>query len=529
MKIVTMKKHIKLAIYDERAKMCFLSTAVTGILCYLYFIVNNLNNHDNIATTPEYSASGVRSGRWLLNVFGDISWKIWGDYNIPLFTGGLAVVFLAFCSLFLVHIFNINNRCMCCLISAITVAFPPVASAMIYSFTVHYYMLAILFGILGVYVLQKIDNMPKLYQRSFVILLASVLYACSLGIYQAYFPFIAALLVLRLIQICLDDEINWKTIFFRAIYYFSSLILGYLVYRLILKISLLLYHTELGEYKGINNMGKIDLHQLPSLLRDTYNSYIKLCKTDYCSINSTRVLKISILLICLIAFVSLIFIWKNRDIFKVIEMCVLVSLLPLASHAIIIMAPSQNPNTLVAYGTISIFYLPIVIFEKLNYNNKDIVKKLSWGAIMCIITFSVLNYAWLSNGNYRALYYANRKVENYYTTMWSRITSTTGYNENMSVLFIGHNIDDMSFYENWQSTPFQYTGNLSALLQLNEYEYSRGRFIENYLGHAISEITVEQYEQYKNVIKQMDTYPNDLSIKIVDNYVFVKLEEMILE
>ena len=96
-----------------------------------------------------------------------------------------------------------------------------------------------------------------------------------------------------------------------------------------------------------------------------------------------------------------------------------------------------------------------------------------------------------------------------------------GYNENMSVIFVGKTITDAAYSENWTGMQY-YGGNYVSKEQINLY--SRNKFILNYLGRDYLDITEEQYEQYKAEIDQMDKYPNDKSIKVIDGNVFVKLE-----
>ncbi len=138
-----------------------------------------------------------------------------------------------------------------------------------------------------------------------------------------------------------------------------------------------------------------------------------------------------------------------------------------------------------------------------------------------VFILAILNYIWFSNVNYNALYYANKKTENYFERLYCRIESAEGYNENMPVIFVGKNITDAAYEENWTGVPY-YGSNFISKEQINMY--SRNKFILNYLGKTYSEITEEQYSQYKSEIDQMDKYPNDKSVKVIDGNVFVKLE-----
>lgn len=501
-------------------KYTFLSSCLTGFICYLYFMANNLDNCDNIACKPSGFGAGLISGRWLLSIIGNIFEKVW-YYNSSYFNCILAIIMLGTINILLVYIFKISDKYICILLSSITVVFPAIADTIFFTFTIQYYMIAIILGLIGICFIQRVPVSQNPFLKAGLTILSGGLYACSLGIYQAYFPFIAAVLVLCLAGKCLDNVEDWKKIFKSALYYLFSLVLGYIIYRVILKICLKVFNRELLDYKGINNMGIIELKQIPTLLYKTYSSYILLFKEDFVSISGNLLAKIIILLIYLYIFISLFFIWKKCSKLKFIELCVFIAILPLASNAIIIMVPESDVRTMMSLGTVSVFYLPLIFFEKTDYGNLYIKNNKIIKIFASVLVLAILNYTWLSNVNYSAMYYSNKKLENYLERLYCRIESVEGYNEDMPVIFIGKNITDAAFIENWTDMSY-YGGNFIAKVQMNLY--SRDKFILNYLGRDYLDITEEQYGQYKDEIDQMDKYPNDKSIKVIDGSVFVKLE-----
>ena len=97
------------------------------------------------------------------------------------------------------------------------------------------------------------------------------------------------------------------------------------------------------------------------------------------------------------------------------------------------------------------------------------------------------------------------------------------YNKDMKIYFVGRVIADDTFKSRWADVEFRYGGNSS---DLNTYSYSRFQTIYNYLGYVYEDIDKENeiYIQNKDEIEKMDKYPNDNSIKIIDNKIFVRLE-----
>ena len=139
-----------------------------------------------------------------------------------------------------------------------------------------------------------------------------------------------------------------------------------------------------------------------------------------------------------------------------------------------------------------------------------------------MLVLSAVNYAWQSNGNYQSVYYSNRKAENYFTTLSTRVKSLGGYRVDMDVVFIGDSFSDESYSDNWLETPFLYRGRTGAVAQLNQY--SRAQFVANYLGYSFRAVTEEEAALYAEEIGAMACYPDSGSLLIVDDLVLVRLE-----
>lgn len=522
---------VKNFIKSKNTIYCFISSLFFGLLSYLYFFTNNLNNYDNITSTPGGYGAGTISGRWFLSKFGNFIEKIWGNYNIPIFNGMIAILILAVTSCIIIKIFKIKNKWLCALIGGITVAFPPIASAMFFSYTVGYYALAILFVVFG-------SLLVKEY-KIFGFIIGSLLFSFSLGIYQAYYPLCASIFVLILIKMCIDSKTTWKEIILTGFKFLFSLAAGYVLYRIFLKYILYIDNIELGSYQGINEMGKIDINLIPQQIKEIFKSILRITFMDYKSISATKTIQFSFVGLYIINFISLILLIKNnilnnKSILKSILLLLFILLLPIAINFIVVMAPDGYVYTLMQMAFVCIFYLTIILVENLDNDNtlkvKNIVpNKFKLSKVLTIFTTSIvlistLNYTWQTNGNYRLLYYSNRQLENYYQTLLTRVKSTQGYKQDMNIYFAGSDINDKTFNNSiWENTPFKYGGNNAPL---NIYFKSRYATVQNYFGYSFTQIEKdsEEYKKYQKYIEQMDKYPNDGSIKIINNKIFVRFE-----
>ena len=89
------------ALRDRRTQLSAAAFVLTALACYLYVLVGNINNYDNIVCTPEGYGTGLRSGRWMLTLLGDTVGHAMGNFNLPLFNGLLGLAFLGLACQFL--------------------------------------------------------------------------------------------------------------------------------------------------------------------------------------------------------------------------------------------------------------------------------------------------------------------------------------------------------------------------------------------------------------------------------------------
>lgn len=151
--------------------------------------------------------------------------------------------------------------------------------------------------------------------------------------YQAYFPLAAALLVLRLLQQCLDSETPWKTVALRALRFVGVLAAAMVVYFLLLHLCLRLYHETLTAYRGINNMGKLNFAELPQMLVRCVRCFYLLPKTGYAFLTNSRLIRWAMWASLLLSAVSLALAWRDRDWKKIVTVVLLLAALPLRQTA----------------------------------------------------------------------------------------------------------------------------------------------------------------------------------------------------
>lgn len=507
---------------DKKYIVTFISTIVIGLFAHAFIALNVIHNHDTINSTPNGVGAGLSSGRWVFQLIQDFSNKYGWHYNLPAFNCFLALIILSLCACFIISIYNIKDLIYCILTGGIFVTFPSVTSMMFFSYRVHYYSIAIFLIIFAVYLAKKGQ-----------IVIPVILLAISCGIYQAYFPLAITMILLLFLYEMITSPHSFTDNLVRGIKYVFILILGLVLYYIVLQFLLSVYKIELTDYQGINEMG-IHLNEIPDILKNVYVTFFQLPFIEYWDINQSALTKICILFFYIISAALIAVSLHKKTKGVKLEIIVTAAMLPIAVNSILIMcAHGKFIYTLMVYSLVFLYLLPIILIEAFNNNCNKIshAKKLFIGiqnTVIALFLFLVIaNYIYSSNGNYLSLYYANQQTIHYFQTMVTRIKSIDDYTDELPVLFIGETIEDASFdHSLYENAPFLYGGNVTSTYLINSY--SSKTWFKPYFGYNPPQLTEqEKIDRISNntVVMAMPCYPDDGSIKIIDDVIVVKLTE----
>lgn len=168
-------------------------------------------------------------GRWFLWMLGEVRERLLGNYSMPWLNGMFYIFCIAMVSALTVHLLNIRDTVLSALIGGIMVSFAPVMGTAFFMFTAPFYGIALVFAALAVWMFLS----EKWYLR----IVGCIFGVLSIGIYQAYFPFCAALLVLILLR-QLFSEKTFVSVCKNALQYFALLVITVIGYLAITRIFL---------------------------------------------------------------------------------------------------------------------------------------------------------------------------------------------------------------------------------------------------------------------------------------------------
>ena len=492
------------------AAFCF------GLIVHLFGLVNILHNNDDIWQLPMGYGTGISSGRWMLTILGDFLLKTGFCYNLSVVNGVLFLGMLAVSAGLLVSVFRIRNRLSAALIGMIFVAFPSVTSVLFFKYTTVTYGIAILLSVLAAWVLQG---------KWYSVLISGACTAMAMGIYQAYVPMTITILVLLLIQQVLEGEADVWQIVRRGIYFCVALLLGVVLYFVCLKVCLAVYGTALSDYQGVDNMGKLSLGMLPTLLKRTIGDFVKLPLYNYCGLANIPALKLLYVLLGAVVAVMVcsLFIVRVKKPLMMAAALALCAVLPVAMNFVVIMCPDTLIYTLMVYSFVLLPCMPLVLLECFPDGQNRLTGFLRKGSVL-LVAAMIFCYSYYANVNYTAMYYGNRQVENYWNGIITQVRMTEGYDADKTWAVLG-NIEDPLLDSAWEYVEL-YGGNRFTEDLLNQY--SRLAWVSNYIGYKIPAASEERQMQLwaSPQVQEMPCWPAQGSIRIVEDTVVIKFQDL---
>ena len=514
----------------ENNKKILIFSLVCSVSTYGFFTANIINNYDSINVLPSGIGSTIASGRWFLFVLSQINNYLWTTNIVPYFNCLLSILMISISACLIVSYLDIKFAPFRYVVCALFVVFPSFAAIFPYVHTVQYYAFSILLSFFALILLKS----PKLIN----VLFSGILFCLSVGIYQGYLPLIVSLMLIYLMIRIFDIEENAKETGFFAIRCAVSIVLGLVLYFVINNLFLAVSQVELTEYQGLDQMGNVFAYSLFDLMSNALKSFFNLPFSIQFGINTTRFIRVSILVIFIISTCYFIYLVSKVNISAIRKLvCILLFILfPFAANSIFIICPSANIHTLMVYALVCIFFLPIVLLEidKRIITDSDDVSAKKWthkinsfvSAIMCVLLSLVcLNYVWLDNGNYTAIYYENQETVSYFNRLATRIQSVPGYTTEMKVAIIGNSFSDplhASYFDN--QDPFEFVGTSADYI---DNKYTRDKWFKHYLGYMLSLASEDEIALLSKTktVQNMQVYPDDQSILVYDGYLIVKIGE----
>ena len=500
---------------EKRNIVIFLSSVIAGILAHGMALFNKYSFHDDAYSLFTVGAT-FTSGRYMLyELSGFVQRNFGGLFSTPLYEGLITIVVISFSCMFLTSLLNIKSKVLCGCIAFFMICFPSVTGMMGFMFTSVYYALAIFFTVLGSYIICK-------YKKWHTLLMGVVLIGNAIGIYQAYIPIFLSIYIL-----CYFNE-NFERIkedklaspFKSILYYVLASILPILVYLFTNNIELVRYGKTLSSYKGIDKMGQMSAGQFIVRLGLSYKRFFFPRRDLFPTLTYSAYLLA--IFICITLSLYLIFTRLNKNAIILMASLMAILCIPFSfNFSYIMINEEQSVGTLQSYGYVMVIVWLGLLLSRLE-EEKIKIKVGVCGVGILTMVFMIITYIRLNNVVYLKAEIMKERSLAYYTELITRIKSVKGYDDTLPIAYIKKGeIEDSTIRELPVWDYFYIHPYCDIDYNIN---YAWWGYIDNWLGFSATRIDAEPFEVLEEV-KNMPSYPDDGSIKIIDGTVVVKLAD----
>lgn len=488
-----------------RDRVPFLAALIFGLAAHTFAFTNKLVNADEIESLFGKGAT-ITSGRWGLEAVK----ILFPDYSMPWLYGLVSLVLLAVSVCLIVRLFDIKGGLISVLLAGMITAFPSQTGTFCFMFTSSAYALSFLFAVLAVFLFCRGGWKNAA--------LASLFMVLSLGIYQSYIALAASLLLLYALKLCLDGECDFKSVILFCVKALGLLVVSLAFYALVTLAVFKLTGAEFNTYVRENAAAS----GLLGRVRTAYDFFVYyLTYREYALITSeaSRIAHIALFALCFVGAVCAAV--KSARVGRIgvgVLIVAIVLMLPLAVNCMFLAMGKESIHTLVIYSFVAFYVLTAMLLQRV-FDGEAVAKRAARDVIYAALTIALASNVYFANEVYLEMYLEYENAYSFYSILLARAENTDGFDDAKKLAIIGH--QDNAVTTRPEIDLGYITGPSRDLINI----YSRENFIRRYLGSEIPLATQAELDALAASadFAEMNEYPYYGSIKIIDDYVVVKL------
>lgn len=506
------KKH-----FDETDKHIFITTFIIGIITNFYFFISNGLSPDALSDTNTHVAGlwELQLGRFSLNFLDNVRFGFVNQLLIVL----IALFFMSIGIMLIRRIFKIENKLILTIMCFTIAVAPQFTETYMYLYCADSYLLAFASAAFAVFSLSRIRTVKEDKKWVVFAILATVL---TSSLYQAYLGVLAGLLVIYAIKETIDSDAKTAIKHFIRNAFIIGIGIGfyYVIFRVLCKLN----HTRPASYKGANNLGIGTLLALPETIKGCFEDLYYFFFNDGRIINNAYYHRCIFYVILLVSFIlstfSIFKSEKKNRVSKIITTSLLILIFPIAVNIMNVVAAGTRINLVTGPGILTTVVLFLVFIDYLKDTTFNIIIKYVSYIVLIFIsaTFMVAD---IRTYIAREKQYNDFKViaENIYT----QATLLEDYDPNMEYLFSYVIKTPASEIEKTTGMVTKNTISWTGYAGVKRYQM----FYSKFLGKNIVSADEEKYEKIipTEEFEKMSVYPENGSIKIIDNTIVVKVSE----
>lgn len=508
-------------------KTIFLTAFLATFIIHGARIFNVFLWHDDAQYVFRGWNTGLRHGRWFHHIMSTVIERVSGHEILPVFSGIISALCIAFIACLLFDLFEIKEFQLQLPLILIFCAIPSVAGHFGYIGSAGYDFVGKLLCVAGAYIVCKGINGKK---GVLPFMAGAFLFSCSLGEYQCYVPFYLTILLTYFTKEMLNTKNTWKDFLGKAVYYVGSSVVGLGLYLVILKLFLALSGKELTSYAGTDTFGIVGIAEYIKRVVFVYKDFFM--PDMEASYNMFPFhwdgWHVGLLsgLFGLMAMVIVLKIAK-KEYHSAVQSIIAFVLLPLGLNFNFIVYGAEATHSLHMYHYVMMFVYLFVLVHGISKDALMVFKqeqfkqpltRAIYGVTATVVLIFGLLYIRYDNYCYMQAEVRQEKAISYFTTLVTQIQSIEGYDDDYSIAFINaddkkNNVDEVNAkFDPIITNPYSYP-------IANSYNWED--YVRVWCGFEPSFADPADYIQNKEV-QEMPSYPDDGSIRIIDNVVVVK-------
>lgn len=505
-----------------------LSVLAIGILVHGSRIFTSYYSHDDLAlTSPGVSYT---SGRWFLQTIYDFEMGIMGSrINAKGFIGIETLMLLSIICCIISDGLKLKKQSSRILLSAIVVTFPYVTTLFSFTFTSTYYCLSLIMALIAALL---IDREPFVKYKFCGVLIAIVLLGLSMAIYQTSLcTFIAFSILLKIRETLETKSENWKTFILKCIKYLSICAGGCIFYFISNKIALHIHHVTLSNYQNLDNMMNLSIGKMIHRIIFAYKEFFLPSTGNTYSLYYTRPIRYCyefiLLTLLIFAIITVVKEVKQKNLKKAIQLVLLFLITPIAINSVFLMANVTDTRiySMMMFSEVMIFVCLIAVIEYIDWEKARYkVIKVIPILLSLLLIYTSSYFGYVANVCYKRAAHQQEQAIGYFNRMITRIQSTEGYKTTIPVVYINEYEKDeesLKYIPNMFDSIYNLVpNNFSSLINI----YNWREYMKIWCGYdprVVSDKEINRFSLLEEV-KNMPSYPNDGSIKIIDNTIVIK-------
>lgn len=510
--------------FDLNKRIAFITAIVVGIITHITMMTETVMSQDGIWNSMQYSRAGdwvIALGRWGIELAGRLN----NFVAIPSITTMLCLFLMAVTSVFVVDLFRFKSKWSSLFTGMIFVVSPCLTATLLYVYTSVAYCVNMLVAILAIWFIYKFKY------RKLGVLISALCFMFSLSIYQSYMGVTVGLCIMLSIIDILKENSKIKDVFINIGRTVIAVLVGGILYYILTMCILNLTGIDMATYKGAESFGiKGIFASFGTNLINTYKDFINFFFKDDIVYNTNyrrdiwyTLFFIGFILLFIIKMVKVNAESKKEKVLKIALASVMTLLIPLGLNVINVIAVGTSIYALTAAQMI--LMIPFVLALAESVIEFNIIKWMIIISCVCITGTYYLS----DSASYSALKLTYNQAYSSTMRVFDRIETTPGYEKDMPLLLAG------------------IIGNNNYPRTMNLYGYTIGELANNTVFHGTYGGQIGTWINYMRVFfgldiqmcdpdtyhrivtgedyKDMEMFPAEDSIRIIDGVVVVKLSE----